>query len=86
MARIRLTTKRQATLPKSLCEEMHVGPGDTLKVEKVTIGGELYWCLSPVREDGPAWFGALREYGQGKSHAMDAIRQSITSARLNEQE
>jgi len=84
MEKIRLTTKRQATLPKSLCDEMQVGPGDTLNVEKVTIGGESYWCLIPVREDGPPWFGALRKYGQGESHSIDTIRKSIESARLNE--
>ena len=86
MIRVKLTAKRQATLPKSLCDEMQVGPGDTLNVEKVTVHGETFWCLSPVRADVPPWFGALRKYGQGMDHSIEAMRNSIETARLNERE
>jgi bifunctional DNA-binding transcriptional regulator/antitoxin component of YhaV-PrlF toxin-antitoxin module len=39
-ARDNLTAKRQATLPAALCEELGVGPGDALDVERRVVDGE----------------------------------------------
>ncbi len=77
MGRIRLTAKRQATLPLALCNEMLVGPGDTLRVERVTLEGEVVWLLRPDRPAPGSWFGALRSYAVGLPHDMETIRRSI---------
>lgn len=39
MAVIRLTANRQATLPKQLCEEMSLRPGDALVVGQRLVDG-----------------------------------------------
>ena len=44
MAKITLTAKRQATLPKALCEELGVGPGDKLELERRSVRGEVVWA------------------------------------------
>jgi bifunctional DNA-binding transcriptional regulator/antitoxin component of YhaV-PrlF toxin-antitoxin module len=82
MPRIRLTAKRQATLPNSLCDEMNLRPGDTLLVTRKNVDGEVVWCLQPD-STYPAgkWFGALRKYAKGKRHDLTSIRQSIEKAR-----
>ncbi len=81
MGLIRLTAKRQATLPKQLCDEMKVGPGDSLLVEKSTVDGQTVWCLRPVQSQPPDWFGGLRKYARGKPHDMESIRESIRRGR-----
>ena len=78
---IRLTSKRQATLPKALCDEMHLQPGDTLTVNARTIDGEKVWLLKPVRREIPSWFGILNKYAKGKKHDMDSIRAGVEKAR-----
>jgi bifunctional DNA-binding transcriptional regulator/antitoxin component of YhaV-PrlF toxin-antitoxin module len=81
--RITLTTKRQATLPKQLCQDMHVGPGDHLDVERRTLDGKVIWLL---RAPGPdwSWVGSARRYARGKSHRLDDIRESIVRGRARE--
>lgn len=59
-----------------LCKELGVGPGDRLEVERRTIEGETVWVLRAPKPDW-SWFGALRSYGEGKSHDLDAIEASI---------
>ena len=81
MTTIKLTAKRQATLPKSLCDEMDLRPGDTLLVARKTIDGEVVWCLRPAREHPGKWFGALRKYAKGKRHDLTSIRKSTEKAR-----
>jgi bifunctional DNA-binding transcriptional regulator/antitoxin component of YhaV-PrlF toxin-antitoxin module len=81
MSYIKLTAKRQATLPKALCDELKVEPGDSIRVEKRLVDGREVWCLEPVRSaERPAWFGALRKYAAGKSHDLDEIRESVERA------
>jgi bifunctional DNA-binding transcriptional regulator/antitoxin component of YhaV-PrlF toxin-antitoxin module len=81
--RITLTTKRQATLPKQLCEDLHVGPGDHLEVERRTLEGEVIWLLRPPGPDW-SWIGSARRYARGKSHRLDDIRESIARGRARE--
>jgi bifunctional DNA-binding transcriptional regulator/antitoxin component of YhaV-PrlF toxin-antitoxin module len=81
MSRIKLTAKRQATLPKALCEEMNVRPGDALVVVRKIVDGEVVWCLQPAHKQPTKWFGALRKYAQGKRHDMVSIRRSADRAR-----
>jgi bifunctional DNA-binding transcriptional regulator/antitoxin component of YhaV-PrlF toxin-antitoxin module len=55
MTTIKLTAKRQATLPQKLCKEMHLEPGDAIGVERRILQGKAVWCLQPIIEpDHPA--------------------------------
>ena len=81
MPTIRLTAKRQATLPRALCEDMNLEPGDTLLVEAKTVDGERVWVLTPAKDANMAWFGSLKRYAKGKSHHMNTVRKSIRTAR-----
>lgn len=73
---IRLTAKRQATLPAALCEELGVGPGDTLTLERRELEGEPVWILRAPKPDW-SWLGAARAYAEGKSHDWEEIERSI---------
>ena len=80
---IKITSKRQATLPKALCDEMQVQPGDSLLVERVAE--QNAWIMRPVEPScTPSWMGSLRRYAVGKCHNMDTIRQCIEKARSRE--
>ncbi len=81
MTAIRLTAKRQATLPKALCDELHLKPGDALVLESREIDGEKVWLLKPQSDTPPEWFGRLRKYAAEKSFDMDSIRASIAKGR-----
>jgi bifunctional DNA-binding transcriptional regulator/antitoxin component of YhaV-PrlF toxin-antitoxin module len=81
MTLIRLTAKRQATLPKRLCEEMKLRPGDALVVDERVLGGKRVWLLSPADRIETPWFGRLKQYGRGKQHDLRSIRKSIEKAR-----
>jgi len=81
MSAIRITTKRQATLPKALCDEMALRPGDTVIVKKKVIAGKPFWCLTPAERPSGSWFGSLRKYARGKRHDMATIRKHIAKAR-----
>jgi bifunctional DNA-binding transcriptional regulator/antitoxin component of YhaV-PrlF toxin-antitoxin module len=74
--KLTLTAKRQATLPAALCEELGVGPGDTLALERREIDGETVWVLRAPKPDW-SWLGAARQYAQGKSDDWHEIEQSI---------
>ncbi len=79
MAVITLTAKRQATLPKEVCEELHIQPGDRLIVERQVIGGESVWILRPGTVDW-SWIGSVSVPAKS-SHDMDDIRASIARGR-----
>jgi bifunctional DNA-binding transcriptional regulator/antitoxin component of YhaV-PrlF toxin-antitoxin module len=76
MSIIKITTKRQATLPVELCRELGVRPGDELRIEKKFVRGERVWTLQP-NSPPDSWFGSLRKYARGKSHSPESIRKSI---------
>ena len=82
MSIIRITSKRQATLPKALCDEMGVQPGDSLSAERLSTEEGDTWVLRPVDSARkPGWVGSLRRYAAGKSHDMESIRRSIEEGR-----
>ena len=56
MPTIKLTTKRQATLPRDLCEELGVHPGDEIALEQRVLGGETLWIMRPHKVDW-SWLG-----------------------------
>ena len=85
MKPIKLSTKRQATFPKSLCDDLGLRPGDEIKLDKVHEKGEIVYRLSVKKDEGrPSWLGSLRAYAKGKSHDMDDIRASIAKGRKRE--
>ncbi len=80
MQTIKMTSKRQATFPAELCQQMGIHPGDELVLEHRLINGEMCWILYP-HERKLSWLGALRKYAKNKPHAMEDIRRSIANAR-----
>ena len=59
MPTLRMTSKRQATFPRSVCEALGVGPGDELALEARVLDGETVWILRPKRVDW-SWIGSVR--------------------------
>lgn len=76
MSAIKVTAKRQATLPVEFCRELGIKPGDEINVEKRMMGKERVWLLQPA-SSSLSWFGSLKKYTQNKSHDMADIRKSI---------
>jgi hypothetical protein len=79
MAAIKLTAKRQATLPRSLCEDLDVHPGDEIALERRVLDGETIWIMRPRKVDW-SWFGAA-SVPANAPHDMQAIRASIALGR-----
>jgi bifunctional DNA-binding transcriptional regulator/antitoxin component of YhaV-PrlF toxin-antitoxin module len=76
MASLKVTTKRQVTLPVALCDELGVAPGDRIEAERRVVDGETVWVLGDSKPDW-SWFGAAKKYGRGKSHRWGDVRRSI---------
>ncbi|HET7294244.1 MAG TPA: hypothetical protein VFM88_17605 [Vicinamibacteria bacterium] len=81
MTLIRLTTKRQATLPRQLCEEMRLRPGDSLVVADRIVDGRRVWLLRPADRIDTPWFARLKRYAKNKRHDLRSVRRSIERAR-----
>lgn len=81
MTRIRLTSKRQATLPRALCEEMRLRAGDSIVVDARVVGGERVWLLKPATRIETPWFARLKRYARHKKHDLASIRKSVEQAR-----
>ncbi len=80
MSTIKITAKRQTVLPKLLCEDMHVGPGDHLEVELVEVDGERLWALKPARKPELPAFGMLRKYVKDKLPDWEQTRRRLDEA------
>ena len=76
MSAIKVTAKRQATLPVEFCRELGIKPGDGINVEKRMMGKERVWILQPA-SPSLSWFGSLKKYARNKSHDLADIRKSI---------
>ena len=82
---MKITSKRQATLPVETCEALGVGPGDLLELQARIEDGARLWVLRPHAARSRRWVGSLA--GKVKpvtSHAMRDIRRSIAAARRKE--
>jgi bifunctional DNA-binding transcriptional regulator/antitoxin component of YhaV-PrlF toxin-antitoxin module len=82
---MKLTSKRQATLPAETCEALGVGPGDFLELEARIEDGERLWVVRTHSARSRRWVGNLA--GKVKpvtSHAMRDIRRSIAAGRGKE--
>ena len=79
MSRIKITAKRQATLPSDLCDDLGVGPGDELEVVQRVEGGHRLWILKPVGRPARPWLGRLQRFAESRKidHSMDVVRESI---------
>lgn len=76
-----MSSKRQATFPKRVCDALGIKSGDGLLLERRVEAGEEFWLLSPAQRQTRPWLGSLREYAVGKAHDMDAVRKSIAARR-----
>jgi bifunctional DNA-binding transcriptional regulator/antitoxin component of YhaV-PrlF toxin-antitoxin module len=81
MTIVKLTAKRQTTLPRKLCEELNVRPGDAIAVERRVIDGKAVWCLDSIAVPDLSWMGRFKKKARGKRHDMGSIRRSIRRAR-----
>ena len=76
---IKITAKRQATFSKELCDDLHVGPGDSIAVERRMLDGEAVWILRPQTVDW-SWVGSVKVPANA-SHDIDDVRASIAQSR-----
>ena len=83
MLKIKLSSKRQATFPKKVCEALGVQPGDEILLDAREEAEGPVWVVKPVAPRNRPWLGSLRAYAKGKSHSMDSIRDSIKNGRLS---
>jgi len=81
--RIRLTSKRQATFPKQVCDALGIGPGDEVTLERRTFDGEIVWVLRPGGPDW-SWVGAASVFAEGRSHEWADVEASIAAGAAQE--
>lgn len=81
MLKVKVSSKRQVTFPKQVCESLGIHPGDEILLQRQMVSGEEVWFLKPANEKTRSWLGSLREYGRNKAHGMEAVRDSIARGR-----
>lgn len=86
MMRIKLSSKRQATFPKQVCESLGIQPGDEIVLDHRMEADSEVWLLKPAREESRSWLGSLRDYAAGKAHEMEAVCGSIARGRASGKE
>ncbi len=84
MQALKMTTKRQVTFPVKTCEELNIKPGESIMLEKRKIDGAPAWVLLPSKQVNTQWFGAFKNYAEGKSNEINDIRNSIGKKRFGE--
>jgi bifunctional DNA-binding transcriptional regulator/antitoxin component of YhaV-PrlF toxin-antitoxin module len=62
MATIKLTAKRQATLPVEVCKDLGVTSGDSLELLPLRHKNQMVWALKPVAKFKSQWIGSLSKY------------------------
>lgn len=79
---MKLTSKRQATLPVETCQSLGVGPGDSLELQARTEDGERLWVIRPHPARSRHWVGSLAgKIAPVASHSMQDVRRSIAAGR-----
>lgn len=82
MPTLKLTAKRQATLPRETCDALRIKPGDVIDLERREENGETLWLLRPRSKPRRSWTARLAgRVAKGTDHSMNAIRASIAAAR-----
>lgn len=62
MTTIKLTAKRQATLPVEICKELGVTSGDSLELLPLRHNNQKVWAIKPVVKAKSKWIGSLSKY------------------------
>lgn len=78
---IKISSKRQATFPRKVCESLGIHPGDRLLLDRRIEDDREVWLLRPERSRERPWLGSLKNYAMGKDHSMEAVRGSIAKGR-----
>lgn len=81
MSAITLTTKRQATFPVQVCNDLNLRPGDVIELEPAELAGERVWVLRPQKPLQRPWLGCLAGKTAVTNHSLDAIRASVAAGR-----
>ena len=81
MSAITLTTKRQATFPVQVCDDLNLRPGDIIELEPAELAGERVWVLRPQKPPQRPWLGCLAGKTAVTNHSLDAVRASIAACR-----
>lgn len=82
MATIKLTSKRQATLPAALCADLGIAAGDSLEVVRVRHKNEAVWALKPVPKAQSTWIGSLSRYAGAAQRPWTREAHGEAAARL----
>ena len=82
MLKVKVSSKRQVTFPKQVCESLGIQSGDEILLDRDVKSNQEVWYLKPAREETRSWLGSLRKYARNKDHNMDAIRDSIAKGRI----
>jgi bifunctional DNA-binding transcriptional regulator/antitoxin component of YhaV-PrlF toxin-antitoxin module len=71
---MKVTAKRQVTLPAETCEAIGVEPDDVIALESRVEDGERSWGLRPTPGRARSWVGCLARHSRlVRSHAMTAV-------------
>lgn len=81
MLKVKLSSKRQATFPRGVCESLGLEPGDEIVLEPRITDGEETWSLRPAKARQRPWLHRLNRYAVEKDHSMESIRTSIAKGR-----
>ena len=81
MHKVKLSSKRQATFPRGVCDSLGLEPGDEIVLEPRITDGEETWTLRPAKARQRPWLHRLKRYAAGKEHSMEGIRSSIAKGR-----
>jgi bifunctional DNA-binding transcriptional regulator/antitoxin component of YhaV-PrlF toxin-antitoxin module len=76
MSAITLTTKRQATFPVQVCDDLNLRPGDVIELEPAELAGERAWVLRPQKPPQRPWLGCLAAKTAVTDHSLVAVRAS----------
>jgi bifunctional DNA-binding transcriptional regulator/antitoxin component of YhaV-PrlF toxin-antitoxin module len=81
MLKVKVSSKRQVTFPRRVCESLGIVPGDELILDHQSGSDQEVWTLRPATSSRRPWLGRLSAYAEGKPHDMASIRQSVEAGR-----
>ena len=81
MLKVKVSTKRQVTFPRKVCESLGIQSGDEILLDRHVEGDEEVWYLKLGKGKSRPWLGALKGYAGNKDHNMKAVRESIAKGR-----
>lgn len=81
MLKVRVSSKRQVTFPKRVCDALGIRKGDEILLDRHVENGQEVWYLKSDRKETRPWLGSLQAFARNKDNSMDAVRKSIASKR-----